>query len=421
MNTPHPSSLLARFSRSLRAMPGRLSFSRLRPRLSNFHQRDNFAPPQDAEERNGQKTSAASLTVTKTDFDNATKTRPQLPDRAKLMQLRHTLSVISDMLDEVDDTVLEILDGSDEGLDKSESSSSSMSSRSPVVVSIDLHLADLQRSSSALRKLVSKYRPEKGRSAEGYSFKRAIITSIIPDVPTPILDDQASGISFPDPVTPDQHACGCLPEPEFSMFSCSPGSPIADKSSSACSQNLSRHLTSSPPPLQVRRQRYPLSPATSPVSVAPLRLPANTFSTRSATSLRLHTERGHRRAFSSPFDYELGYLDGQIGESSDLSRRHPANPDQLSPSSPEGRFSSDSRRGLEPIGEVEAGRLDGGSHSSRLGRFHSRHFSTEEKTRRLRSRRRGSAPSCTAVIDTEPLRMEELMDFLREGNSIREL
>lgn len=64
-----------------------------------------------------------------------------------------------------------------------------------------------------------------------------------------------------------------------------------------------------------------------------------------------------------------------------------------------------------------------------------RQFSTEAKTRRLRSLKRVSAPALmkTSSIDDEgeaeeeeeeehePLRMEELMDFLREGNSMRDL
>lgn len=62
-----------------------------------------------------------------------------------------------------------------------------------------------------------------------------------------------------------------------------------------------------------------------------------------------------------------------------------------------------------------------------------RQFSTEAKTRRLRSLKRVSAPALmkTSPIDDEeepeeeeehePLRMEELMDFLRGGNSMRDL
>lgn len=66
-----------------------------------------------------------------------------------------------------------------------------------------------------------------------------------------------------------------------------------------------------------------------------------------------------------------------------------------------------------------------------------RQFSTEAKTRRLRSLKRVSAPALmkTSTVDDEeepeeeeeeeeehePLRMEELMDFLREGNSMRDL
>ena len=65
------------------------------------------------------------------------------------------------------------------------------------------------------------------------------------------------------------------------------------------------------------------------------------------------------------------------------------------------------------------------------GVFLQRHFSTEEKTRRLRSMRM-SAPLPIRLGDAyqadgnqdlvaQPLRLEELMAFLREGNSMREL
>lgn len=55
-----------------------------------------------------------------------------------------------------------------------------------------------------------------------------------------------------------------------------------------------------------------------------------------------------------------------------------------------------------------------------------RQFSTEQKTRRLRSMRK-SLPLPIRLgresdrDEVEPLCMEELMEFLREGNSIREL
>lgn len=379
------------------------------------------------DERVPQKQPAASLAVTKADLDNVARTKAQLPDQAKLLQLRQALKAISDRLDEVDDTVLEILEGSDEVFDGQGSSGSSTSSTNPVEVSIDLHLADLQRISSALCKLVSKYRPERPRSAKGDTCFSARSTLAIPDIPTSALDDQASEMSLPDPVTPDQHACGCLPAPELSLFSCSQASLTTDDDKpSAYSQDHSRDLTSSPPQLQIRLQRHTSSPATMntpPSPLAPLNLRSRSFYTRSATSLRHQAEGQNKRAFSSPFDYELGYLDGQMGESSSssssgLGGRLPPDPDQ-------GRLSSDSRCGLEPIGEVEAGHIDDGLLFLQRGRYRNpRHFITGEKTGRLQSRRRGSAPSAGGTVArfaAEPLPMEDLMAFLREGNSIREL
>ncbi|ROW02421.1 hypothetical protein VMCG_06037 [Cytospora schulzeri] len=399
---------------------------------------------------------------------------PQPPDRAKLTQLRHTLKTISDMLDEVDGRFIYLLDHHDKDLDEAESSGSPMSSVNPLVLSIDLHLTDMQRSSSALCKLVSKYRP--GNRQEGGQPEPAMggdvgglqkLESLSSRDASPqvgVSSHQASATSLSDPVTPNQHTHYHLPTPELSLFPLSPDSLIADNDSSAYARDFSGDLLSSPPPLKVCRQRSSSPPITPIMSVPPLNLTTGSFPARSTTSLRLQMNHNHRRAVSSPFDYELGYLDGQIGDTSVLGRRHYLNLDQLphrlrrapmlrsvksiesnwaftNQSSPEfrshtlapgelypsgspvrGRLSSDSRCGLEPIGEVEADQMDTRAHSLELRRYNSRHFSTEEKTRRLRSRRRGSAPSGGLHVDSdEPLRIEELMEFLREGNSIRQL
>lgn len=67
-----------------------------------------------------------------------------------------------------------------------------------------------------------------------------------------------------------------------------------------------------------------------------------------------------------------------------------------------------------------------------VSEFHGKHlFSTQAKTRRLRSLRRslplsiqmGHRPVLDESVDQEddPLRVEELISFLREGNSIGEL
>lgn len=462
--------LPARVSQPSRAMPGRLSFSRFRPRRSHYEKTGPAALPQDGEGSVVHPLSSTSLKITEADLDNSTRTKPQLPDRAKLTQLRHALKTIADVLDEVDDTVLDILDGSDEGLEESESSGSSTPSVNTLLLSIDLHLADLQHSSSALCKLVSKYQPKNRNEGEQPGLTtdcevgglKRLESSPDRDACPQVqyLSHQASTASLPDPITPDQYAHCYLPTPEFSLFSFSfsPDPLISDDSFSACSHDFLGDLTSPPPPLQVRRQR-PSSPPTPPMSIAPLRLPAWKLTTRSTPSLRLQMKHDHRRAVSSPFDYELGYLDGQISETSGLNLRHSAVLGQPSPmmqrapilrsvksiesnrSSPEShssprapgevhlsgspvpvRLSSDLRYGLEPIGEVEPGHSDATTHSFQPGQYSSRHFSTEEKTRRLRSMRRGSAPPIGLHADSdEPLRMEELIEFLRQGNSIRQL
>ncbi|ROW00267.1 hypothetical protein VSDG_03626 [Cytospora chrysosperma] len=448
-------------------MPSLLSFSRLRPQRSHYQKTDAAVLPKEEVGSAIHPKSTASLKVTEADVDNSKRIKQQLPDRAMLAQLREALKTISDVLSEVDHTVLDILDGSDEGLEILEGSGSSTSPVNALVLSIDLHLADLQRSSSALCKLVSKCHAEKRIEGEQPIFTTDREVDDLKRVESPVGTDaclqfepsshQASTESLPDPVTPDQDPHYYLPTPEFSNFSFSPYQFTADDT--ACSHDVLGDLAYSPPPLQVRRQR-PSSPSATPLmSIAPLKLPLRSLSSESVPNLRLQIRYNHRRAVSSPFDYELGYLDGQISETSGLDRRHSSNLGQLSPmiqrspilrnlkpidsyrsaleshpgprtpggvnlsGSPQGsRLSSESRYGLEPIGEVDFDHSDAATHSFEPVQYSSTQFSTEEKTRRLRARRRGSELSCGLHADShEPLSMEELMEFLRQGNSIRQL
>lgn len=412
-------------------MSARLSLSRLRRRRSNS--KHTGAVP-------GQ---GAYFTLP----SPATSDTFVQPDRLQLIRVRNALRMISGMLDEVDSTVLDILGDPEEGLDEQENSGNSMSSVSPLAMSIDLHLANLQRSSGALGKLVTKYTHVKERKSDNLDDGSSVAVEI---ARCSSLTHQPPEASFAGPVTPDQPARYPLPDQDSRLSSSGPGSLFEDDTCFAYSQDF-------PPSLRLSTQQYSSPPETSPLYVAPLNLPAKGFSAISSKSISIEVEDYDMRSESFPFEYEIEYLDEEIGETLDLERRHSnlniyppsiqrarslrsvrsidsnlAFVERSSPDSGSAPWASSkvyhsgslmreglssASHGLESIEETESDLF-----SSRPSRsYHSRHFSTEEKTRRLRSRRRGSAPCGLDANSDEPLRMEELMEYLREGHSIREL
>ncbi|KUI59511.1 hypothetical protein VP1G_11091 [Cytospora mali] len=340
------------------------------------------------------------------------------------------MKLIYDTLDEVDNAILDILDSPNEEHGVEVGSGSSTSSGNPLILSIDLHLADLQSSSRALYKLISKCRPE-------------------------------------GPVTPKQESQRRLPTPESGLSSHGIHQVVRDDRSVYSRDSLRDH-NSSPDLLEVNHQRYTSSPTASPTyAIAPLKIPVRGVSpaVRSSTNLHLQVESEDIRSLPSPFDYELEYLNRQISETSSIGRLHFTNPGQLSPTTQQvpilrsvksvefdwahksrpsldpdsdtwgassevnqsgfpitrGHLLSASQGGLGSIGGADVAPLDGRPRSLQIGRYSSRHFSTEENTRRLRTMRQGFASAGSPDADSEPLRLEELMEFLREGNSIRDL
>ncbi|ROV92251.1 hypothetical protein VPNG_09668 [Cytospora leucostoma] len=453
-----------------------VSFRRLRSRRPTTTKREAVACPQD--EGSTAKASSERPTVSKADLENATASEPVLPERRKLTRMRHALTLIYETLDEVDNAIVDILQETNKQSDKPNSSGSSTAADDPLAMSIDLHLADLQRSSSVLCKLVAKYRPIEPRESENPSCTTH--AGVDGDLQALGQDSQghdghrAKGSadeyfgnplspSFMDPATPEDGRKYWLPAPDFTMSSFGPPSPVGDDTS-ILPEEVSREFDVSGSPLHLRRQRHTSSPTRSPIRIAPLKLPARArrLSSTPATAPPLHVDRARGRTCSSPFEHELGYLERQISETSGLRRRQPTTPNRLHPTIPEvpvlrsvrssevtrqsvssspsntrfsawdpsemygggsvlGRVSSAPRGGLESIGEADTGTPDARPYGGQLRRHHSRHFSTEEKTRRLRARRRGSAPPGINFNSDEPLKMEELIDFLREGNSIRDL
>ncbi|KUI72478.1 hypothetical protein VM1G_07449 [Cytospora mali] len=477
-------------------MPSRLSLSRLRPRLLNSHKGNIAVLPQDKEHNTAQSSSTASTHLEQiqsshkppTDVDKATATNPQLSDRAKLARLRHALKMIYDTLDEVDNAILDILDSPHGGHGVEVSSGSSTSSANPLLLSVDLHLADLQSSSRALYKLISKFRPqstgENGKHSATYPGRTLNLSDDVqilerpaegdacsqvgspPDIHiegTPPFSYHASEVNLLGPVTPKQQPQCCLPTPESSLSSYCTDQVVGDDTS-VYSRDFLRDQINSPDPLEVNR--YTSSPTANPDVVAPLKIPARGVSSAMQSStniMHLQVEREDMRMKSSPFDFEIEYLNRQISETSGIGRRHSTNLDQLSPTTQQvpilrsvksvelnrahssrsfldadsgtsasgevnqsgfpkrGNLLLASQGGLESIEEADVAPLDGSPHRLQIRRYNSRHFSTEENTRRLRTMRRGFEPAGGPNADSEPLRVEELMEFLREGNSIRDL
>ena len=463
-------------------MPALLSFSRLRSRRASPGTEDTKASfkidggstPQtfysatvatglEKAQANDEAPALSHLSSKRPKAAGPTKIRSEFPDREKLTRLRQTLGKVCSMLDEVDDTILDILQESDGELDQPGSSGSAGSSVNPLAVSIDLHLADLQHNSRALCKLISQYRPAKRQESEasgstaGCGLDKSLAStdaeneSCTRAVSSPTdLSEQSAIHQFPR---------WCLPIPDFGDFF-GPASLGADDSFSVCNHEFSQDFEGSSSTLQGDDDQQ-ISSSMGPLCcVAPLTLPGRGFSVGPASPPPLQI--GHRRpAPSSPFEYELGYLERQISEFSDTMRRQSYDLHQLfnivqrplnihgtessraswsfdelaldiasslgahavvsaGTTSASERLSSVSPSGLDPIGEFEADFSEFRPNRPQLA-WRSRHFSTVEKTRRLRIKRRHSTPTGLSVELDEPLRMEELLAYLREGNSIREL
>lgn len=411
---------------------------------------------------------------------NSTK----LPDWERMMRQRQALGRVINMLEEVDTTLLDTLQESDADPDAdpdTQRSSWSVGKQpiNPLALSIDLSLAELQRSTRALCQLVSKYRPSKQEENQDPGFASGCIEggdratvniSAAGEVYCPrevspqVLRDgepltsEALTTSVPDPATPDQSPRWQLPTPDLGD-AFGKATPREDGTCSAQIRDSSGDFTSSSPALQDDDQDYDLLPVTSPLCVPPLRLSGRSLPAGSTPSLVFRNEHDEDDVLSSPFEYELGYLERQLSEVSDPGCLdyfdHHFNtvqkPPQLrsvkssesmrdryrfslgplsgngapggmneSGTPRRGRLSAAAPARLESIGEFEPALFAVGPNGSQSG-WQSRYFSTQEKTRRLRSMRRGSATTSREAESNEPLRMEELMSYLREGNGIRGL
>lgn len=258
-----------------------------------------------------------------------------------------------------------------------------------VSLSISLHLHDLHRSGRALNSILS--------ARNTYSI------------------DAETTISSSDFLVEQSRGSRRLPT-----------SDLDDSFSSsliACSESPSTYsLTNSNAKVDARDAGHSSTPPTvTPPRIAPLLLPRRNISVRSDSGCTRDTPE------KSPFDQEIRALDDHINTSLQLSPRTSTNSTQ----GPRRARAAELRRRLvdSPCPDLPIRRpvsLDGHQAASFL--CHRRQFSTEEKTQRLRALRAASTPRSLRVDgssmgtrpSSEPL-MDELMDFLRDGNSLRDL
>lgn len=308
-----------------------------------------------------------------------------------------------------------------------------------ISTSIATHLADLHASAKALHAILGggkKILPPRVNEASEASREPPVEHPR--RLPTPELGDLFDGSSVLD----------CA----VSFYS--DKDPEAPFSREVTSQKLPQSPPASSPPFQEVAQSGEV--------VAPLRLPRRSFSVGKSTKEALD-----RRPIFSPFEKEMRDIDRQIKESSHLQALGRSQSTTCSRSNINRPPSASllHRRRINHLGvgtpcrrrvvslqapvrgydsptvdsfcssesEADSSPPRDGSVSLDL----ERQFSTEAKTRRLRSIKRMSAPAVAqqaaqhitlaeenidpADEEEEPLRMEELMDFLREGNSMRDL
>lgn len=218
-------------------------------------------------------------------------------------------------------------------------------------------------------------------------------------------------------------------------------------------------------PTTHQRVQQPSSIPPTGLQIAPLSLSMRGFSENFMNDMDINR-------IPSPFEEEMRYIDEEINESSLLSlssssssvrlqhgsfstnlpltswltRRRTAESyrqqgllDNISLPRP-GLFPSNARLGLIPAGDILTWSVPRSESLDEQDLLDGRQFSTEAKMRRLRLLRRRSSPmqihgfgnpmlsETTAGEEEEeeeekeePLGMDELMSFLREGNSMREL
>lgn len=416
----------------------------IRPRWGQAPQEKGQQSPQTAEHKQSDNTVEAHATNNKERRDVVNKgTLPQSP-QIQFEDLRRKVMHTQDILSQLNTFLEEELPQSEQDDQKATS----------ISTSIALHLADLNNSANALQAIL-KARKCPSRGSEACPDASMEHPRGPHRLPTPELGDSFDGNSL-------LHYT------------------VSVRSEDDESATPSLPPSASPPLSHEQPQRTgPPAPQTTQLgAIAPLRLPRRSYSVDCS-------EFGTDRTMSSsPFEREMRDIDEQINESSSsphddllvgrtrssttttkppsVSLMHCRRLDLIQKMSIDGTpcrrafsLQQQTPRGFDSptIGSLWSSASPELLRGDRIpdgislvveeseGAFdEQRQFSTEAKTRRLRSLKRMSSPEPIrqrALKDTmlgenastkedekeedQPLRMEELMDFLREGNSMRDL
>lgn len=307
-----------------------------------------------------------------------------LPDHSVISSLKLQVNTV---LSQLTSLVAEDIDTSDE-----------------TSVSISMHFADLQSSVNALSKLLKCDITKQHQLTD---------TRAARDYPTPEPSPTETQVER-------SRRLPSLPTPDFRdsllEWSAMSAGHLEEQSS--------------------RNQRYSSSSSISspPENIEPLKLSTRDSSPSSIRSIIRESSREASQPRSQPQNRRACSSPALQSSRVDLTRRHTTNPARSALR--HGR-TSELRPGLDGLFDAPLPSPPSSIHTVDTGESDSyrlHHFSTEEKTRRFRSMRMSLPPLGGLQLDhtagagdsgddagSEPLRMEELMSFLREGNSLRQL
>lgn len=364
--------------------------------------------PQTADHRDGENAVESSARTNKCGDHALNKGKRPQPSQGQASELRRQIENTRHVLDQIDIFIAEESPQDEEPCQKANS----------FTTSVALHLADLHSSAKALQAILKKKRQPRG--SEKIRETSAELPRGPSRIPTLELGDSFDGNSV-------IHCTASVSSDDDSDISLLPSSPPPATTITKSQPD--------PPTLQV----------TELGAIAPLRIPQR------SCSLNYPTTVTGRKLTCSPFEKEMRDIDRQLKESSQgcgtsrplnkppsASLMHRRRPNNLSIGVPCRRaVSLQTPRGFDSptVGAFWSETAES-PRGERTSFVDEPQFSTEAKARRLRSLKRLSAPQAQkrAVEQTvsaektafdggeeEPLQMEELMDFLREGNSMRDL
>lgn len=306
------------------------------------------------------------------------RSKPKFPTNGQVMKLRQDINTALDRVEALilsDDTVYDAVESCS--------------------VSVSMYIVDLERSVKALNNILTPREATSSATASSAPFTKG--------------DSQILSSST-DQIVQYRRGAICLSTPALSF------------SEQTSSVNEYPHDRSMPALVTPNPSAHSTRSTARTLHVAPLKLPTRKPAEQSAES------QSSPQGLGSPFQNELHALDIQISASSQPSRRYTTSSYESSPLHSRNRHTMPCPipSSLTLCSPTTSSNVDASStlDSSYLGSYHPRQFSTEEKRRRLRTLRASSASQSLQVTRgsmEDSLCMEELLGFLREGNSLREL